>query len=203
MSSNGGGGDSSSSGEKGTSIDARGQKEVDIQSTQQLWGALVPNVVLGLVYLAAFLYFRRRAAVKDVYDPKRRRLVALAQGRGSPTIRGLPEAWKERSPSMTPTPLPPPDVPAKPWSWFLDLWRISDAAIITYTGADAYMFLRFLRVGLVRRLGFLWFKQSVTPYISITTAIGARLRPPCSASSSSCPSTCTGAMGCISWRSSR
>ena len=152
MSSNGGGGDSSSGG-NGTSIDARGQKEVDIQSTQQLWGALVPNVVLGLVYLAGFLYFRRRAAVKDVYDPKRRRLVALAQGRESPTIRGLPEAWKERSPSMAPTPLPPPDVPAKPWSWFLDLWRISDAAIITYTGADAYMFLRFLRVGWVCGFG--------------------------------------------------
>ena len=156
MSSDGGGGSSSGGdgGSSATSIDARGHKEVDIQSTQQLWGALVPTVVLGLAYLAAFLYFRRRAAVRDVYDPKRRRLAALAQGRGHPTIRGLPEAWKERSPSLTPTPLPPPDVPASPWGWFLDLWRISDAAIITYTGADAYMFLRFLRVGCVWDLEF-------------------------------------------------
>lgn len=130
-------------------IDARGQKEVDVQSTNQLWGALLPNLVLGLLYVAAFLHFRRDAHVLDVYDPKRRRLMALEKGRGHPTIRGLPDGWRERSPSLTPTPLPPPDVPASPWSWFVNLWRVSDPAIITYTGADAYMFLRFLRVGCV------------------------------------------------------
>lgn len=128
-------------------IDARGQKEVDIQSTRQLWGALVPNAVLGLLYLGAFLYVRRDRRVRDVYDPKRRRLVILEQGRGHPTLRGLPEAWKGGSPSLNPTPLPPPDVPANPLTWFWSLWRVSDTAIITYTGADSYMLLRFLRVG--------------------------------------------------------
>jgi hypothetical protein len=134
-------------------IDARGQNEIDVKSTQQLWGALVPNVVLGVLYLAAFLHFRRDRRVRDVYDPKRRRLSVLEQGRGHPTLRGLPEAWKEGMPSMTVAPLPPPDIPASPWIWFLSLWRVSDAAIITYTGADAYMFLRFLRVGCVHGRG--------------------------------------------------
>lgn len=137
----------------GASIDARGQQEVDVQSTNQLWGALLPSVVLGLLYLAVFLHFRRMSWAKDVFDPKRRRLVMLEQGRGHPTLRGLPDAWRERSPSLTPTPLPPPDVPANPLTWFLSLWRVSDAAIITYTGADAYMFLRFLRIGCVRVAG--------------------------------------------------
>ena len=96
-------------------IDARGQKEVDVKSTQQLWGALVPNLVLAVVYVSAFLYFRR--GFRDVYDPKRRRLRVLEQGRDHPTVRGLPEAWKDRPPGLTPSPLPPPDVPANPGEW--------------------------------------------------------------------------------------
>lgn len=154
-------------------IDARGQKEVDVQSTQQLWGALVPNLVLGLLYLAAFLHFRRVDTVRDVYDPKRRRLVALEQGRGHPRIRGLPDAWRDRSPSLTPTLLPPPDVPASPWSWFVNLWRVSDPAIITYTGADAYMFLRIgIRV---------WRTTRVDMPVPIHTATGPPSPPRSSA----------------------
>lgn len=48
----------------------------------------------------------------------------------------------------------PPELPRTLWQWASLLWHFSEEEIIRFVGADAYIFLRFLRMGFkVRRLG--------------------------------------------------
>jgi hypothetical protein len=42
---------------------------------------------------------------------------------------------------------PPPELPLSPLRWVRTLWAIPDERLIAMLGADAYMYLRFLRLG--------------------------------------------------------
>ncbi len=122
-------------------IDRRGQKEMDVKSLQSLWGALVPILVIGLIYLVAW-WFVTRHRFRDVYDPKRRRLELLEEESDRntharhPATRGwpgtdedfdsecggggttIPATKASNTPpvalSLAPVPPPPPPVRAAP-----------------------------------------------------------------------------------------
>lgn len=55
----------------GSAQGAAQAKNMPMNSTSQLLGALVPSASLALVMLSAFLLIRKK--FPDVYDPKRRR----------------------------------------------------------------------------------------------------------------------------------
>lgn len=40
----------------------------------------------------------------------------------------------------------PPELPRTVWTWARLLWSMSEQDILRFVGADAYMFLRFLRM---------------------------------------------------------
>ncbi|PNY28920.1 Uncharacterized protein RSN1 [Tolypocladium capitatum] len=92
---------------------------------QSAWGmidTLVPVLLVSLVYIVLFLYFRR--SQRRFYAPR----TYLGSLRPS-----------ERS----------PDLPGGWFDWFGTFWKIPDAFALSQQGLDAYLFLRYLRVATV------------------------------------------------------
>lgn len=63
-------------GDMGSAQGSAQAKNLPMNSTSQLLGALVPSASLAVVMLSAFLLIRKK--FPDVYDPKRRRAKLLA-----------------------------------------------------------------------------------------------------------------------------
>ena len=180
-----------------TEVDPQGLQP-DVKSLQSLVGALVPALVIGIIYLVVWWFFTRHR-FRDVYDSKRRRLDLLQEesqrsstGR-QPSTRGWPRAdvgeatdaeeeysmvgWPSNATgtstnpasavppvalTMAPVPPPPPQASSPPQPsapnvppvmchnpvrWLSKLWHTSEHTLIGCLGADAYIFLRFLRLG--------------------------------------------------------
>ncbi|EWM27857.1 early-responsive to dehydration 4 [Nannochloropsis gaditana] len=178
--------------DEGSQVDPRGEQP-EVRSIQSLIGALLPALIIGILYLVAWWFLSRRFC--DIYDCKRRRLDLLREeckrnnARPRPRTPGWPEAFVDATtdtgnqseandsrdanlsttlpaaigmdsvpiwPPQAAPPSPPPAsrmAPARtllsnnPFVWLVTLWRTSEKDIIECVGSDAYMFLRFLRLG--------------------------------------------------------
>ncbi|KAK5991361.1 hypothetical protein PT974_09642 [Cladobotryum mycophilum] len=89
---------------------------------QSAWGmvdTLIPVLVVSLIYIAIFLFFRR--SQRRYYAP-RTYLGSLREDERSPSI---PSGW---------------------FNWFGAFWKIPDSHALTHQSLDAYLFIRFMRI---------------------------------------------------------
>ncbi|PHH62721.1 hypothetical protein CDD81_6790 [Ophiocordyceps australis] len=99
--------------------------EAQNSKPQSVWGmidTLVPVLVVSVIYLLIFLFFRR--SQRRFYAP-RTYLGSLRRSQRSPD---LPNGW---------------------FDWIGKFWRIPDSEALRSQGLDSYLFLRYLRVAMI------------------------------------------------------
>ncbi len=109
-------------------------EEQEIPSASQFLAAFYPAVATGVICLTIFPLIRSH--FPDVYDPKRERVRMGGSKRQREDVDGMP-----------------PELPKFTLDWLKLLWSFTDDDIVRYCGADALMFLRFLRLGFKVREG--------------------------------------------------
>lgn len=109
-------------------------EEQKIPTASEFLAAFYPAVATGVVCLALFPLIRSH--FPDVYDPKRERVRLGGSKTQREDVQGMP-----------------PELPKFTLDWLKLLWTFTDEDIVRYCGADALMFLRFLRLGFQVRIG--------------------------------------------------